>query len=494
MEQFGTLPPCILWNLLSKESRSTFKSVCTAARSFTDTSTTVVQIRRGVDHDVLHTYLERLHYLSKLHVDQLDFMAIVASATHGRVRTLCIEGCGLSFALREACAVRLACPALTDLSMFNQGISYTFMTASSLRHMAGCPLRSLFLTARWSEPLLCYRALGSFTQLRSLDLCVTGSAILEPLASWTALKRLEACRISIEDSAYTPDTPDTSIAPLLQLTGLTSLKVHVVSTGDGSALTPISALSNLTSLDLGPKFNVATAALEGLRFLTRLTSLGLGSIVCDGHTWLLPDLQTLALTEAAPHILHRTLRPLHTSLLLVRLSHHRYTDSFSITMRCADLAAADAESAALAQVTPRFPQTCPTSLCLSFSGTGFKPLSLPQLAVSLRFMSLHNLALHEWSFGANDDWADAAVAFSWMRSLDLERCDANDAGMRSLSEHMVLLTHLGVRKCSGVSNAGWVAMAAARPEGRLLHLIVPGMHFRVQDRCVAAGRKWILFC
>lgn len=135
MQLLGTLPTCILWDMMSKETRSTFKTVCKEARSFTNTLTTVVAIRRSVDDDeVLHAYLERLHNLTKLHVDQLDYMPIVASATHGRVRSLSIEGCSMSFPLRDACAVCIACPSLTELSIVNQRGSYTYAGQQPAAH------------------------------------------------------------------------------------------------------------------------------------------------------------------------------------------------------------------------------------------------------------------------------------------------------------------------------------------------------------------------
>lgn len=108
-------------------------------------------------------------------------------------------------------------------------------------------------------------------------------------------------------------------------------------------------------------------------------------------------------------------------------------------------------------------------------------------------MSLQKLALYGWRFGLYDDWAAAAVALSWVTSLDLECCDVTDEGVRNLSQHMVHLTTLRMLKCPGVSEAGWVAMAAARPEGQWLELVVPHLSSRVVDMCEAAGQGWVYF-
>lgn len=497
MELFSTLPLPLLWELelLPIESRRAFKAACQAAKSLTDTSITLVGIHGAVeddDKDLLLAYLKRLPGLTKLSVDQLNLMPIVEAATQARVKSLSVDGPGLSVIHRDACAIRRACPFLTELTMINQFRSYTFITPCSLLHLAGCPLQSLALMARWSDPPACYHALGSFTLLTGIQLYVNEDDALPHLESWTALQRLETCAIHVET---TRDTPDTSIVPLLQLTNLTALRVLIVSSGDGSALAPISSLSRLRTLNFGSNFHITPATLEGMRQLTCLTSLGIGSIACDNllsPPWLLPHLQSLAVRETTPLVLHRTLRALQTSTSLLRLCNHRYLECFTLNLRCASPAAADAETDALAQATRRCPPDGPMSLCLTFGGAGCQPLSLAQLAVGLRFMPLRELALHEWRFGSNDDWAAAAVALGSLRSLELERCHANDQGLIALSQHMVNLRTLRIQ-CYGVSDRGWVAMAAARPEGAMLKLVVPGMSFRLIAKCVEAGHGSIMF-
>lgn len=357
MELLGTLPPVLLWQLLPKDSRGTFKTVCKAAMTLIDTNITLMAIRGDVrddDKDTLRACLERLTSLAKLRVDKPSVMDTIAGATQGRVRSLFIEGSGISLNPADASAVRQACPSLTDLSVNNQARSYTNISAGSLRHLARCPIQSLTLKAEWSDPSRCYHALGSFRSLQSICLIVTKGAILEPLESWTSLRSLKACRIDISD---TRNTPDTSILPLLQLSGLTALVVPIVSSGDGSALAPISRLSNLQCIDFGQKYNITAAAVEGFRSLEGLRSLGIGSILCDNSSspWLLPDLHSLAVAPTSPQVLHRTLQALQTTSKLARLTDHSYLAGFTFNLRCTDQAACDAEAVALAGVTPHLP-------------------------------------------------------------------------------------------------------------------------------------------
>lgn len=324
------------------------------------------------------------------------------------------------------------------------------------------------------------RSLSSLSSLQHLNLGLNGICPTH-LQHLSRLVDLHTCRIGLPPDNYDSNDDEVAhplslsdVAGCFALTRLTHLCFWTVehtaslsataAAAEGLTIAPLATLTNLRRLTLGPTFVVDDTIFSTLQKLTQLAELGIGRIQLahpqPGHLPMLQRLETQRWSLVTQEL--ETLLPL---LPLPRLMCDPGND-WRMEVGCSgDDAAADVEAMAFRR-TVQYLAAAPLlhlqSVVLSCKRGG-APLSgtsiargLGSLASSLTSLTLDDLP----HVGA--EWGVLSSVLPHLLKLSLVECRVTEAGLAVLTSHWPSLAALTLNTCEGVSDEGWLGLAAGR--------------------------------